>query len=269
MSENNNPLVSVIIGTYNRSDKLKRCIDSILRQDYKNLEVIVIDDNSTDNTRSYLKTLELTFPYKLIFHTNSENKGISFNSNFGFSKCNGEFIALIGDDDYWHDTNKISKQVNAILHSESNIVCSWWYEKDSNDILREKCPTLKGDIISRILLKGGIVCGSTPLIRRSAWEKVGGFDEKMKRGTDSDLFRRIILEYGKLPIMIEQFTTTVDVSGNDRMTSNKLKSNFLDHLASNNRTIYKFWKILLLHPKALSGRILRSIKLFAKYMLLN
>lgn len=267
MKSKNNPKVSVIIGTYNRCDKLKRCVDSILNQDYNNIEIIIVNDNSTDKTELYLKKLKLLYPEKIIYKSNQINRGISYNSNLGFSYSKGDFIALIGDDDYWHDHQKISKQIEAIITSNSNIICSWWYEKDENDLIREKCPKIDENIVSRVLSRGGLVCGSTPLIRRSAWIEVGGFDEKMRRGTDSDFFRRIIIQLKLPPIIQEHFTTTVDVSGTDRMTNNKLKSNIKNHLISNNRTIVKFWKVLLFNPKALISRLSRSLKLMIKYVL--
>ena len=100
------PLVSVILPTFNRAWTIRSAIDSVLDQDYPNIELIVIDDGSTDNTP------ELLEPYldrMTVIH--QVNKGVSAARNAGIKKSKGAFVALLDSDDAW-DQQKISCQMD-------------------------------------------------------------------------------------------------------------------------------------------------------------
>ena len=261
------PKISVLIGTYNRSVKLARCLNAIISQNYPLIEVIVVDDCSSDDTQQVLEEFE-SKPNSIIRSIkNKSNKGIAYNSNLAFTYCNGDYIALIGDDDYWIDKDKLKKQINGMLRNYAHISGTWWIEKGEN-IEVEKRPELTGNYKKRVLLRGGLICGSTPLISRKAWELVKGFDESMKRGTDSDLFRRIILKTQKAPFILKSITTIVDLTGSDRMTSQNSIKYIKPHLHSNNKLIIKFFfSLLFRYPDVLIYRITRSVKLMVRIIL--
>lgn len=229
--------VSVLIGTYNRSKLIPRTFDSILNQSYKNIEIIVVDDCSTDNTKDVLNEYAMRYPKQFKYILNEKNMGISYNCNRAYEIAEGNYLALIGDDDFWTDKDKIKKQID-ILESDKNIgvVGTWWQEDDTQNTTYKK-PLEPNNWEERMLSGGGVICGSTPLIRKEAWEKAGGFDEKQKRGTDSDLFRRIILSGFKGKILYEN-TTSVDTNLNrNRMTSSddtvKTFQNHIDSMEYN------------------------------------
>ena len=96
MVNNREPLVSVIIPTYNSSQYIKEAIDSVLAQTYKNFEIIVIDDGSTDNTK------EVLAPYlSVIKYIYKNNGGPASARNRGIKEANGEFVAFLDADDVW------------------------------------------------------------------------------------------------------------------------------------------------------------------------
>lgn len=233
------PLVSVIMASYNREKEVQRCIDSILVQTYPNIEIIVVDDCSTDNTRKVLES----YKDKITRIYNEVNSGISVNSNIGFAACKGELICLTGDDDYWPDESKVSKQVELIRTRNIDMCSTWWFEFDEftgqKKFKRPRLPKSKSKLIERVLAGGGIVCGSAVMVTRKAWERVGGFDVNKKRGTDSDFFRRVILSGGQLEL-IPNLSVGVDVSSNrERMTKKNSIKSYTVHIESLQQSLSK------------------------------
>lgn len=256
--------VSIIIGTFNRAVLLERCLNSVFGQTYKNIEVIVIDDCSSDSTHEVLSKYQRNYPDQFICFKNTRNKGIAFNSNLGFSMSSGDYIGLLGDDDYWIDEEKIANQVEVLEVTDSiGVVGTYWLERNGKtDVVR--APESPRNWTTALLAGGGIICGSTPLIRRSAWLAIDGFDESMRRGTDSDLFRRIILK-GFEGSIIKKATTVVDVGhGELRMTPQKSLSSVRLSIKMEVYILKKYWKSFLFHPTAAVKRLIKIIKLLIK-----
>lgn len=255
--------VSVIIGTFNRANLLDRCLKSVFSQKEIDLEVIVVNDASTDNTYEIVKKYIDQYSDKLIYINNKENKGISYNSNRAFEKSSGQFIALIGDDDEWTDEFKLKKQIDCFFSRKDKrlgLVGTWWLET-SNEKIYRKTPDYPSRLIERMLMKGGIICGSTALISRKAWMKVMGFDEKLKRGTDSDLFRRIVFSGYDIEILRE-FTTSVDIGHGRRMTQSDSIDSLKKNLIAEKYVLKKFWRIFLKHPKSAFYRIKKIMNIY-------
>lgn len=114
------PLVSVIVPSYNHSKYLRTCIESILNQSYKHIELIVIDDGSSDDSFNILLDLNKTNQFKLV---RQENRGLAATLNRGVSElATGEFISICASDDYWH-FDKIEKLVNFLRENPSFPMC--------------------------------------------------------------------------------------------------------------------------------------------------
>lgn len=114
------PLVSVIIPTYNRENYIIKTLENILHQTYKNIEVIIIDDGSIDDTNGRIEDFIRKKNAKNIKYYWQENSGVSSARNLGIEKSKGEFIAFQDSDDLWK-ADKLEKQVNCILQKNSNI----------------------------------------------------------------------------------------------------------------------------------------------------
>ena len=110
-----NPFFSVIIPTYNRAHMLERAIKSVLAQTYKNFELIVVDDGSTDETK------ELLSKYKDIHYYKIDNSGVSFARNFGVSKSKGKYLCFLDSDDEWLN-EKLKAQYQQIENTRCLIV---------------------------------------------------------------------------------------------------------------------------------------------------
>jgi len=116
------PKVSVAIITYNQKQYLYECIESVLSQDYPNLEIVVADDCSTDGTQDMLKSYQAKYPslFKLIL--SEKNEGITSNSNKAFFACSGKYIAWMGGDDLMLP-GKLIKQVMYLEERPLHVLC--------------------------------------------------------------------------------------------------------------------------------------------------
>lgn len=108
MEERSIPLVSVAVITYNQKDYLKESIESVLAQDYKNIEIVIADDCSTDGTQDMLREYDKKYPNKFVLRL-SEKSWITPNTNLAYFACSGEYCFTAGDDIFL--PTKIAKQV--------------------------------------------------------------------------------------------------------------------------------------------------------------
>ena len=250
----NAPLISVIICTRNRRELVVRAVDSVLAQEFVSTEIIVVDDCSEDDTCESLKE---RYRDRIKLVSLEINRRVAYATNRGFNESTGEFIALLGDDDYWNDSKKLVKQLAVFADSDTSlgVVGTWWTEMhQSGDILARE-PMEPENWKERLLESGGVICGSTPLIRREAWIAVGGLDERMPRGTDSDLFRGIILA-GYEGKIIQEKTTIVDVShGLTRMTTNRGLSEAKRTAYAHAYLLWKYRGHYIRHPRAMLTRM--------------
>ncbi len=192
-----NPLVSVVIPTYNRASILKKTIHSVLQQTYKKLEIIIVDDGSTDNTSQIVKD----FNFKQIVYMRKEHAGASSARNEGIRNSKGKYISFLDSDDIWMP-EKIEAQLNVFKNSRFNpgvIYCGIGYiDDDGKKIREEKLPAYKGDIFLYLLgARRNVVlgAGSTVLIKRECFEECGLFDEILPSRQDLDLLIRIAKKF--------------------------------------------------------------------------
>jgi len=113
----NTDLISVIIPTYNRAHLIKRSVESVLNQTYKNIELIIVDDGSTDNTKEVIDSIN----DKRIVYVKQENQGASAARNKGIDLANGKYIAFQDSDDVWH-LDKLEKQVHILKQNNADVV---------------------------------------------------------------------------------------------------------------------------------------------------
>jgi len=184
------PLVSIIIPTYNRAGFLKEAIKSVLAQTYKNIEVIVVDDGSTDNTPKLVKQ----FTDKRIIYLRQENKGASSARNKGIESARGNYIAFLDSDDIWLP-QKIEKQLKIFNISRCNPGLVYtgiqYMDYDGNLKKQKKIIRFRGNILKRLLRKNIPGVGSTMLVKKECFEKCGLFDKRLPSRTDLDMLIRI------------------------------------------------------------------------------
>jgi glycosyltransferase involved in cell wall biosynthesis len=183
--------ISVIIPTYNRAKSLNRSLTSVLNQTYNNIEIIIVDDCSTDNTTKIINKIK---DYRIKFFKLKRNKGPGFARNFGIKKSKGEFIAFQDSDDIYHEA-KLEKQIINIKRNNSDLdfckICLHF-----NNSFKIIFPTIdqekkiyKNGILDT-LIYGNFISTQSILIKKYIIEKYL-FDPNLPRLIDFDLILRI------------------------------------------------------------------------------
>ncbi len=190
------PLVSVVIPTYNRAGTVRRSIDSVLEQSYCPIEVIVVDDGSTDATRDVLEEYG-----DRILSIHQENGGPSVARNTGAGLASGEFIAFLDSDDTWKPA-KIARQVRLMLAGGERVPCgicnALLTDGDGSDTTTFELSDVMSDLQegfwmnpAQVIATRFILFNQVVIIRRDAFEKVGGFKPEMRLLEDHDLAFRL------------------------------------------------------------------------------
>lgn len=197
---NSNPLVSVVIPTFRRPHLIDRAINSVLNQTYKNLEVIVVDDNAPDtierkNTQIAISRYKNIDNVKYIKH--EKNSGGSTARNTGWKNAQGKYIAFLDDDDEISPC-RIEEQVKCLesLDDSWGACYTAYHILMENGYVQHSTTDQYGDVYIRALMRtfyiGG---GSNLLIRKSVVDEIAGFDETFKRNQDIEFMARAFENY--------------------------------------------------------------------------
>lgn len=191
-------VVSVIVPTYNRHDRLLETIHSVISQTYKDIELIIVDDGSTDATADMIKSITADFP---IIYIKQKHRGVSAARNLGISHASGSYICFLDSDDIWYP-QKLKVQLE-VMQSNPSIQISQVQEiwvrngRQVNPMKKHFKPT--GDIFIPSL-KLCLVSPSAVMIKKSLFSEIGLFDESMPVCEDYDLWLRIAYSYDVLRI---------------------------------------------------------------------
>ena len=188
-------MISVVIPAYNREKTITRAINSVLNQTYKDLELIIVDDNSTDGTEKAVKAVKDS---RINYYKLEENKGACFARNFGASKANGEYIAFQDSDDEWL-ANKLELQMSEMKKNNADMVFARLklYEEDIPNKCVRSAPRenkKSGVITYEELLSKTLVTTPTILIKKQIFDEIK-FDEEMPRFQDWEFSLRVAKKY--------------------------------------------------------------------------
>jgi glycosyltransferase involved in cell wall biosynthesis len=184
------PTVSVIIPTYNRARYVVEAVESVFAQTFKDYEVIVVDDGSTDNTKQVLE------PYRgRIRYVRQENRGLAAARNRGVREARGELVAFLDSDDCWEP-----RMLEGILktfekHPDVGAVFVAEREMDKDGQPRERVHTKRSPGLfftpeSMVSKDTGVGCGRPPVVRKKWLDALGGFDESMRSAVDCEMWIR-------------------------------------------------------------------------------
>jgi glycosyltransferase involved in cell wall biosynthesis len=209
------PLVSVIIPTYNRASLLVRAVESVLVQTHRNTELIIVDDGSTDDTATILRG----YGHQLRLFQ-QENAGPAAARNRGIAAANGDFIAFLDSDDYWLPT-KLERQLRALEHAGFSSPCCLCdcsiVDPDGEttsafavaDIIPEYLESLWLNP-AEVLSTRFVLFNQAIIIRRPVLDRIGYFDERLKLYyEDYDLALRLSLE-GPWAVVSDQLVVYQD-----------------------------------------------------------
>lgn len=187
--------ISVIIPTYNRAKKVVRAIESVLRQTYRDYEIIVFDDGSTDNTKEVVRAIN---DNRLVYISGNKNRGAGAARNEGVRYAQGKYIAFLDSDDEWLP-DKLEKQIEYIAcHPEVGMVYGKMHvikgEKEGDFPNNTTEGELEGDIYSW-LLRRNTIGAPTMFIKKECFDAIGGFDESLNCLEDWEFSVRFAKEY--------------------------------------------------------------------------
>jgi len=187
-----NPLISVIIPVYNGSNYLQEAIESVLHQTYKNYEIIIIDDGSTDNTWDIIGSYG-----DLIRGFHKENGGVASALNYGIQVMKGDWFAWLSHDDLWVP-EKLEVQISYHIKNE-NVMGSFTnfsvIDEKGTLLFNSNCPYVMNSCSLRELFLTNYIAGDTVLLHKKILKDIGRFNENLRVTQDYDMWLRILQKY--------------------------------------------------------------------------
>lgn len=233
-------LISIITPTYNREAFLPAAIESVLAQSYKEFELIIVDDGSTDNSRELINAYADKDPR--VKYLYQENQRQSVARNYALSIAKGDFICFLDSDNYWpHD--KLEKSLKAFeQHPEADIVYGdcITIDEQGNELHRNNMRRYSGNIAA-LLLKDNFVSMNTTMTRRKCFNEMGGMSGKRRVADDYDLWLKFSARY--------RFQYIPEFLAYYRVMENQISSNKKLRFETNEKIILDF---LAAFPSALS-----------------
>lgn len=186
------PLVSVVLTTYDRQEFLLKAIKTVAEQTYDKIELIVVDDHSPESPRDIVENAPDEGLNNVIFVRHDENEGASAARNTGIKRASGELIALLDDDDLWA-SNKIERQVAEFRQSESKVgvICTGIRSIDANErTITTTSVGYNGDITKQLLC-GAVIPLPSVLVRSDLLNDATLFDERLRSYEDLEWMIRL------------------------------------------------------------------------------
>ncbi len=207
--------ISVIIPAYNCAKTIKETIESVLNQSFTDLELLVINDGSTDSSLDIVSKIKDS-RIKIFSYTNA---GGNVSRNRGINHAVGEFISLLDADDIW-TPDKLATQLQALEENPpTKVAYSWtdYIDEYGKFVHSGTHISLDGNVYEHLLVKNFLENGSNPLICKDALLTVGGFDESLLAGQDWDMWLRLAREFN--------FVAVPEVQILYRISANSLSCN--------------------------------------------
>lgn len=207
------PLVSVVVPTYNRASIIGKTIDNIFEQTYRNIELIVVDDGSTDGTKDVLASYG-----KRIRWVCQPNAGAPAARNRGAEMAKGEIVAFQDSDDSWH-AEKIARQVSLLSRAGETVTCCvcntniLTIEGNSIDAfalasLRPQCEEGIWTNVAELMATRFFIFCQAVAVRKKVLEKIGGYDERLSTMQDHEMAIRLAYEgawaFIRTPLVIQK-----------------------------------------------------------------
>lgn len=189
---------SVIIPVYNKANFIAHTLQSVISQEFKDFEIILINDGSTDNSLDVIQKFE----DKRIKIFNQENQGASSARNLGVEKANSKWIALLDADDHWYSNHLLELYKCILKFSDADVVSNAYEIKLSEDYT--KSINISREIPNEVVLikdyfsysfKDALFWTSTIAFKKECFQEIGGFDINLKTGQDLDLIIRFALNF--------------------------------------------------------------------------
>jgi glycosyltransferase involved in cell wall biosynthesis len=266
--------VSVVIPTYNRSGVLSDAIDTVLAQTYDPIEIIVVDDGSTDGTSDVLEQ----YSDCIRDHQFDKNRGANAARNKGIDLATGEFIGFLDTDDRW-DREKISRQVTAFRKagSQCGLVHTAIERRDTKgNFVDRRMPPNAQNPSKRLLLGNYVGTFSCILVRKDVFEAVGVLDESLPSWQDWEFYLRVADQF-QFTLVADYLTTKRDgrpdqISSNINTTLNETYPEFRTIISARSASYSRLFQrraMAMLSREVADGALLNGHSSIARQFLFS
>ena len=214
----NNETVSVITPVYNVAKVIGRTLDSMLMQDYKDLEIVLVDDYSKDNSAEIIKRYQEKYP-NIVYHKQEKNGGAAVARNTALNISTGRYVAFLDSDDQWCE-GKISKQLAFMKKKDAAICCTAMDCIDEDDKPLNSVRNVRERISYNFLLHNTMIATSTVMVDRN---KTGNFQMPLRRGGQDYATWLMLMRNGTICYGLNEVLSHYRVMSNS-LSSNKWKS---------------------------------------------
>jgi glycosyltransferase involved in cell wall biosynthesis len=239
--------ISVVIPTYNRAASLRCAIESALAQTFRNIEIVVVDDNSQDNTQELVAGFH---DERITYIRHDVNKRVSAARNTGIAHARGKYIAFLDDDDEWLP-EKLELQLRVFQHAAPTVggvyAGAVTVERASRKILNHITPRKRGNVLASLLERNWIAPTSSIVLKRECFETAGLFDTAMSFSEDYDLWLRVARDYAFEYVKEPLVKYYVQENG-------RLSTNYTTMIEGLERLMQKHGQLFSLHRKSFSQR---------------
>ena len=209
------PLISVVIPVYNGAKTIQETIESVQKQTFSDLEIIVVNDGSQDNTLAVLGAI--ADPRLTVIQ--GAHAGANAARNRGLEASSGQYVSFLDADDLW-TPNKLEAQLQALRsHPHAAVAYSWTdrIDEQGNYLRRGGYLSVNGNVLAEMMIANFVENGSNPLILRQAAIEVNGFDESLIACQDWDMWLRLAARY--------QFAAVSEVQILYRLSTHSISAN--------------------------------------------
>lgn len=217
-------MISVVIPLYNKQLSIKSTIQSVLNQTYRDFEIIVVNDGSTDDSAKVVESIS----DNRVHIVSQSNQGVSAARNRGITEANNEWIAFLDGDDLWKENHleEVMKMID-LFPDEKVYVTSFEYS-DNREMFRHKRQTSISKIENyfKETMQESLIWTGIVIINKECFKKVGNFNIELNRGEDTDLWVRLARNYNIVKSSV--ITATYRVEAENRTTLSKdLESTYI------------------------------------------
>ena len=234
------PLISVIIPTYQRRDKLKITLESVLSQTYTNYEVLIMDDGSNDGTKEMVNSLNDS---RIFYNWQKNTGGPAKPRNNGIKITKGDWIAFLDDDDVWKE-NKLD-EINKQINDKNDFIYHDYSSVNSNNLKKKliRSSDLKYPKVIDLLINGNVIGVSTVVVRKKLLLSINGFNEDVRMAPCADYntwlkIAQLSENFFYLPKNLGYYKIDeTNMSNQDMTISKRLAIKEFLHLLNNNQKI--------------------------------
>ncbi|WP_158655138.1 glycosyltransferase family 2 protein [Flavivirga eckloniae] len=252
------PFFSVIIPLYNKEDHIKGTIKSVLNQEFKDFEVIIVNDGSTDESLKKIETL-IDNRFKII---NQDNQGVSHARNIGIAESKGSYIALLDADDFWYENHLSDLKKLIKRFPEAGLFCNNYEISYNNKLIKpatfnfeyNNYPMIIKDYFKSSIINS-IAWTSSVAFTKESFIRIGKFNLKLRTGQDIDLWIRYALKYAiafspKISMRYHNF----DINSLSKTEYNYERYNLVNNYAEEEETNNSLKKYLDINRYAIAIR---------------